>query len=232
MAATLRARANRQRPQPLRDPEVWRRAGLGTGACHHTGQMRVLLTGAAGFIGTAVRVVSGRWSRGGRARRVHPEGARVAGEPPRRSPARRAASGQWAVARRGRRRVPPAAMVGAGSRRPTCRCTPATTTSARRPARGDGERGVGPRARQLDGRLRRGPLRMSRARRPGADGAQPRAGRVVSSRTSARTASATGLELVDEDARLDPRSSYAASKVAQEHYALAWARQSACRSSG
>ncbi|TQL67837.1 dTDP-L-rhamnose 4-epimerase [Nocardioides albertanoniae] len=30
---------------------------------------------------------------------------------------------------------------------------------------------------------------------------------------------------VDEAARLDPRSSYAASKVAQEHYASAWARQ-------
>ena len=32
-------------------------------------------------------------------------------------------------------------------------------------------------------------------------------------------------ELVDEDARLDPRSSYAASKVATEHYVAAWARQ-------
>jgi dTDP-L-rhamnose 4-epimerase len=31
--------------------------------------------------------------------------------------------------------------------------------------------------------------------------------------------------LVDEAASLDPRSSYAASKVAQEHYAAAWARQ-------
>ncbi len=31
--------------------------------------------------------------------------------------------------------------------------------------------------------------------------------------------------LVDEDARLDPRSVYAASKLAQEHYAAAWARQ-------
>jgi dTDP-L-rhamnose 4-epimerase len=31
--------------------------------------------------------------------------------------------------------------------------------------------------------------------------------------------------LVDEDARLDPRSSYAASKVAQEHYASSWVRQ-------
>jgi dTDP-L-rhamnose 4-epimerase len=30
---------------------------------------------------------------------------------------------------------------------------------------------------------------------------------------------------VGEDARLDPRSSYAASKVAQEHYTAAWARQ-------
>ncbi len=38
-----------------------------------------------------------------------------------------------------------------------------------------------------------------------------------------------GWELVGEDSRLDPRSSYAASKVAQEHYALAWARQAAAR---
>lgn len=32
-------------------------------------------------------------------------------------------------------------------------------------------------------------------------------------------------DLVDEDAPLAPRSSYAASKVAQEHYAVTWARQ-------
>jgi dTDP-L-rhamnose 4-epimerase len=32
-------------------------------------------------------------------------------------------------------------------------------------------------------------------------------------------------ETVEEDARLDPRSSYAASKVATEHYVSAWARQ-------
>ncbi len=38
---------------------------------------------------------------------------------------------------------------------------------------------------------------------------------------------ALGWALVDESARLEPRSSYAASKVAQEHYALAWARQAA-----
>jgi len=35
--------------------------------------------------------------------------------------------------------------------------------------------------------------------------------------------------LVDEDARLDPRSSYAASKVAQEHYTSAWVRQAGAR---
>jgi dTDP-L-rhamnose 4-epimerase len=34
-----------------------------------------------------------------------------------------------------------------------------------------------------------------------------------------------GWEAVDEDDRLDPRSSYAASKLAQEHYASAWVRQ-------
>ena len=34
-----------------------------------------------------------------------------------------------------------------------------------------------------------------------------------------------GWAPVDEHTRLDPRSSYAASKVAQEHYASAWARQ-------
>lgn len=34
-----------------------------------------------------------------------------------------------------------------------------------------------------------------------------------------------GWELVDEGARLDPRSAYAASKLAQEHYTSSWARQ-------
>jgi dTDP-L-rhamnose 4-epimerase len=38
-------------------------------------------------------------------------------------------------------------------------------------------------------------------------------------------AAALGWELVDEDARLDPRSSYAASKLAQEHYSSSWVRQ-------
>jgi dTDP-L-rhamnose 4-epimerase len=34
-----------------------------------------------------------------------------------------------------------------------------------------------------------------------------------------------GWSLVEESARLDPRSSYAASKVAQEHYTASWVRQ-------
>jgi dTDP-L-rhamnose 4-epimerase len=43
---------------------------------------------------------------------------------------------------------------------------------------------------------------------------------------------AMGWELVPEDARLDPRSSYAASKVAQEHYTAAWVRQAGARAIG
>ena len=38
---------------------------------------------------------------------------------------------------------------------------------------------------------------------------------------------ALGWDLVGEDARLDPRSSYAASKLAQEHYTSSWVRQAA-----
>jgi len=39
-------------------------------------------------------------------------------------------------------------------------------------------------------------------------------------------------ELVPEHARLDPRSSYAASKLAQEHYTSAWVRQAGARAIG
>jgi dTDP-L-rhamnose 4-epimerase len=41
-----------------------------------------------------------------------------------------------------------------------------------------------------------------------------------------------GWSLVDEDAGLDPRSGYAASKVAQEHYTSAWVRQAGGRAIG
>jgi dTDP-L-rhamnose 4-epimerase len=43
---------------------------------------------------------------------------------------------------------------------------------------------------------------------------------------------ALSWQLVPEDARLDPRSSYAASKLAQEHYTLAWTRQALARAVG
>ena len=42
-----------------------------------------------------------------------------------------------------------------------------------------------------------------------------------------RCGGALAWETVDEDAPLDPRSSYAASKVATEHYVSAWVRQAA-----
>ncbi|MDN5746116.1 MAG: NAD-dependent epimerase/dehydratase family protein [Nocardioidaceae bacterium] len=45
-------------------------------------------------------------------------------------------------------------------------------------------------------------------------------------------AQALSWEAVDESARLEPRSSYAASKVAQEHYAIAWARQAGAAAIG
>ncbi len=41
-----------------------------------------------------------------------------------------------------------------------------------------------------------------------------------------------GWEVVPEDARLDPRSTYAASKLAQEHYTSAWVRQAQARAIG
>lgn len=45
-----------------------------------------------------------------------------------------------------------------------------------------------------------------------------------------RCGSPLAWELVPEDAPLDPRSSYAASKVAQEHYTSAWVRQASAAS--
>lgn len=44
-----------------------------------------------------------------------------------------------------------------------------------------------------------------------------------------RCDAALDWELVDEDSRLDPRSSYAASKLAQEHFTSAWVRQAGSR---
>ena len=66
-----------------------------------------------------------------------------------------------------------------------------------------------------------------RPRRPAAAAARPsRRSRAATSRTTAPSAAEPlAWSLVPEDARLDPRSSYAASKLAQEHYASSWVRQ-------
>jgi dTDP-L-rhamnose 4-epimerase len=48
----------------------------------------------------------------------------------------------------------------------------------------------------------------------------------------ARCSAALDWQLVPEDDRLDPRSSYAASKVAQEHYTSTWARHTRARAIG
>ncbi|MEZ5094273.1 NAD-dependent epimerase/dehydratase family protein [Nocardioides sp.] len=63
-------------------------------------------------------------------------------------------------------------------------------------------------------------------------GRQPAAPRAIADLDAGRfenpcpvCAGPMGWATVPEDARLDPRSSYAASKVAQEHYAAAWASQ-------
>jgi dTDP-L-rhamnose 4-epimerase len=62
-----------------------------------------------------------------------------------------------------------------------------------------------------------GPRPLEALRSGDFDHACPRCGRTL------------GWALVEEDARLDPRGSYAASKVAQEHYAASWARQAGGR---
>ncbi|TIC80652.1 NAD-dependent epimerase/dehydratase family protein [Nocardioides sp. GY 10113] len=63
------------------------------------------------------------------------------------------------------------------------------------------------------GRQRPGPRPVEALRRGEFDPTCPACGRALT------------WELVPEDAPMDPRSSYAASKVAQENYAAAWARQ-------
>ena len=100
--------------------------------------------------------------------------------------------------------------------------------------RGPAGRDARPRRRRrlvlasLDGGLRRGPLRLRRARPAGRRGVRIRAATSTAGDFENHCpvcGTPLGWALVDEDARLDPRSSYAASKVAQEHYASAWVRQ-------
>ena len=127
-----------QRPQPLRESEVWRRAEPRTSLLPPTlGRMRVLLTGAAGFIGTATARRAAAPRRRGRrcrppaargARGRHPcsatRGSSRARHPSTPGSGPRCSTGSTSSSTWPRWSAP-------GSRHPTCRCTPGTTTSAR-----------------------------------------------------------------------------------------------------
>ena len=97
------------------------------------GPVKVLLTGSAGFIGGAIgRALEDAGARGGPGRPDARPGARLRdrarGHPPARRPRRRRLG---PPARRRRRRLPPGrAWSAPASGSPTCRRTPATTTSA------------------------------------------------------------------------------------------------------
>ena len=193
--------------------------------------MRVLLTGSAGFIGSAIdRALTARGDDIVRVDLMLPD-AHGAVEPARRartastSATRRPGTTCSRASTRSATRPP---WSGWASAWPTCRRTPRTTTSVRRrcwpPCTSAGV------ARLV---LASSMVVYGEGRYVCPDhGAQSPGAR------SEADLEAGGFEnpcpvcggpldwdLVDEDARLDPRSGYAASKVAQEHYAAAWARQ-------
>ena len=144
--------------------------------------MRILLTGAAGFIGSAIDAQL--IERGDEVVRVDamipeahgPDAARRQGRAPARRTRRRAVG---RPARRHRRRLPPGRDGrgrGDGGRPAVVRRAqrPRDCRAARRDARSRGRRA---RARELDGGVRRGPLRLRRARRTAATRSQPRCSR-------------------------------------------------------
>ena len=167
----------------LPDPDGLHLLDLGRRHRAHlrVGAVRVLLTGSAGFIGTAVgEVARGGRPRGGPGRPDAADGARrgraAGGHPPARRARRR---GLGRPAARRRRGLPP----GGGGRRRGARRRPARLRRPQRPrhrraagrdARG-GRRPAG--AGLLDGGLRRGPLPLPRARRPDAAAARGRGAR-------------------------------------------------------
>ena len=192
--------------------------------------MRVLLTGAAGFIGTAgVRGADRRGPRRRRRRRdAHRRARRDAAPPDGRARGRRPRRrGVW-------RRCCPASTWCATrprwwapvSTRPTRRRTAATTTTAPRccsprcsPRAAGGwcwRRRWWSTARAATSVRCTAPSTRCRARRTDLDAG-------VFEHRCPVGGEPLEWRLVGEDAPLRPRSLYAASKAAQEHYALAWA---------
>ena len=106
--------------------------------------------------------------------------------------------------------------------------SPTTTSATARAAARAGRAAPGAaRARLEHGRLRRGPLPLRRARdRPARPARAPRSSTAGSFEPPCPVCGrALTPEAVPEDAPLDPRNVYAATKVAQEHLCTAFARE-------
>ena len=199
------------------------------------GRMRVLITGGAGFVGSHV---ADRLAAEGHEPllldallpQAHGDGpppeTRPARAGPRRRPRRRPAG---PAAARGRRGVPPGGD-GRARRRPRRRARVRRAQRPRhgRPARRDARRRTAPaRAGRLDGRLRRGPLRLPGARRrpAGPRGAgRPRRGPVRAA--AAPAAAATWSPGSSPRTRRSTRAARTPRpRLAQEYLVAAWARQ-------